>query len=285
MGRFFSGEDVFESAVPTAEAFHQVERTLAEELGGGEAVSAAVFGSVGLGLHTARSDLDVIIIAKEGAGLRLHTGRLANLYTEAARRHVPLQMIVLDADEARRPGNSIGPGLYAHLREARLIAGDKDPWTFLTAPPADTLAEAAEYRGLQRNRLQQRMHRWRAMPPSERLRALAQAADGPVHLARKITHAMTDVMHTDRTGLLAAFGEVAEAHDAPDAIEALTHGVELNRAYGSRLFAAPFKLHGSERLRKEFKSVHDYESSLDKLWGDLARQAWQFYKACDALFP
>ena len=133
MGRFFSGEDVFESAVPTAEAFHQVERTLAEELGGGEAVSAAVFGSVGLGLHTARSDLDVIIIAKEGAGLRLHTGRLANLYTEAARRHVPLQMIVLDADEARRPGNSIGPGLYAHLREARLIAGDKDPWTFLTA--------------------------------------------------------------------------------------------------------------------------------------------------------
>lgn len=286
MGRFFDGARLFAGELPTAEAFRHIEQLLVDELTGGEVLSAAVFGSVGLGIHNARSDLDVIIVAKEGSGLRLHTGRLAHLHAEADRRQVPLQMIVLDTAEAQQVGNnSIGPGLHAHLKEARLIVGDKDPWMYLATPDADTLAEAAAYRGNRRNRLQQHMHNWRSLSQSERLRTLASVADGPVHLARKITHAMTDIMHTDRTGLLDAFQEVTEAHEAQDALDALAHGMELNRAYTDRVLASPFKPHSTERLHKEFKSVSGYESSLEKLWGDLARQAWQFYRACDPLFP
>ncbi len=286
MGRFFTGLDLFEGRVPTPSAFRDAERLVVDELGGKEVVSAAVFGSVVTGTHSARSDLDVVVVTKAGVGWRFHQNRLATLRQRALARHVPLQLVVLDADQAARPGNGIGPGLRAHLRAgARRLVGDQDPSAYLTAPDDDVQAEAWAYLGRKRNRLQQDAYAWRSMGWAERVRALERVTDGPVHLARKVVHLMEDRLHTDRRAVMDAFGEVADAHNAHEAADLLARVADASHRYAERVFAQPWKPHGRAQLERDFNGISGYETFLDQLWGSAAPDAWAFYNACDAFFP
>lgn len=286
MGRFFSSDALFSGELPTHTAFAQIEDHLTRELVCNEVMAASVFGSTVTGTHNARSDLDVLVIAKQGAGWRLHAHRLAQLRGYAATLYVPLQLVVLDESQAVTMGHGIGAGLFAHLRNgnAKQIVGDRESVSFLMPPVQDAQSEAAHYRGRKQNRLQQDLYAWRAMPWSERLRAMERAADGPVHLARKIVHFMTDVAHGDRNSILAGFTEVAEVHDMNRAAKTLSRILEVNKEYGARILAQPFKPHSRTQLLKEFKSDVDYEKALEKLWGDLAQDAWMFYNEVIPLF-
>lgn len=279
MGRFFSNAALFNGEVPTRSAFDQVETQLTRELACNEVLAASVFGSVASGTHNARSDLDVFIVAKEGAGWRLHAHRLAGICAEAERSHVPLQLIVLDEAQAVAPGQGIGLGLYEHLcsQGAKQIVGTRAPTSFLIPSEDGLKKEAAVYRGHKCNRLQQNVHGWRGMAWSERLCALERAADGPLHLARKIVHAMTHTLPVDQKSVVEAFAEVADAYGAPEAVRTLTRIQDANREYASRVLAQPFKPHGHDRLLKEFGGVVGYETALERIWAKLAQDAWAFY--------
>lgn len=286
MGRFFSADALFTGDVPTHAAFAQVEDHLTRELVCNEVMAASVFGSAVTGTHNARSDLDVLVIAKQGAGWRLHAHRLAQLRGYAATLHVPLQLVVLDESQAVTMGHGVGAGLFAHLRggNAKQIVGSRESVSFLMPPTQDAQSEAAHYRGRKQNRLQQDLYVWRHLAWSERLHAMERAADGPVHLARKIVHFMTDVAPADRKSILTAFAEVAEVHRIPSAARSLVRLVETNHAYGTRVLAQPFKPHSHSQLLKEFKSTAGYESALEKIWGDLSHNAWEFYNEVIPLF-
>lgn len=278
MGRFFLGSNLFRGDVPTVDGFRQIEHLLRQELACNEIVASALFGSVAAKTHNARSDCDVIVIAKAGAGWRLHQSRLVGLCRQAQSHHVPLQLIVLDEDEAQRPHHSVRAGLYAHLINGSVpLTGIAPVHEYLNRPEETSLAEAQEYLSRKRDRLQKDVYAWEGAVWSERCHALERATEGPMHLARKCVHALTDEIHTDKQAVLEAFADAAIAFGGAQANSALIRLTELNAEYTSSIFTQPFKPHSSAKLQKEFDSVVGYETYLEHLWGKISRTTWEFY--------
>jgi hypothetical protein len=239
MGRVFSFRELSEARVPTRGAFSALVRSVRRALIAEPAIAhALIHGSAASRSHTCRSDLDLILVHREGAQ-RPAQRCVAALKQSAARCYIPLGAELLGPDNRTcAPHRRVSGGvLFVQTLALSAAAGGLvkgDPIPFVHIDVDDPAAEVAAY-AIARTRVL--LERGRARRGSRAAYSrLSMILRTPIHLSRKWLQASGVALSTGRRGEVvqayaAARGPGADTLLAIDRLDqAYTREVERQRA-------------------------------------------------------
>lgn len=264
MGRVFTWDDVVQGRIPTLPCFITVRDRVIKTLGSDGGVHGAILlGSVIRGHHGVRSDIDVLVVIKEGHGSDVLI-RLRSLVRMARMLFVPLEIIPVREELAKKGVHTITRSFYRSCTEAVEqggLIGDEHllERLYMGDAPSDA-EEFARYTERKRQKFAKAGLRLEHMSPEQHAEYLGKALDAPIHAIRKLLCAYGDELPVrpasmSKDDVLSAYFHIATSVERG----LLQQVLEADRDYSKSLE----KLDLSRRFYGAAKN--SYESRLGSL--------------------
>lgn len=188
MGKVFSWDELEKGKIPRLSDFSVVANKIRHDLEACDAIlGAALCGSVIWNHHNQRSDIDCVVVYNpEKRHEAISIFQEINLV--ASDLFVPVNLMTLDADIAKKRVHHIGFSLIAHLGCAAANGGivKRSPVPFLAY---DNALAAEDVRGYFRSRLrrfEEGLIRLSSMDDCDLVKFLQAVLEAPVHVARTV---------------------------------------------------------------------------------------------------
>jgi hypothetical protein len=189
VGKIFTWPEVTHNQVPTLRDFDDTLGLIKAMVTGCQGVlGCLVLGSVVIGRHNRRSDLDLLYVYDVAREEEVRDC-FQWICTQAADRCVPLDLIPVSNDVARQsPHHALGPGFIHHLQRSACNGGviKDNPLEFIThLEICSPVEDAGSYIGNKLYKLSSGLMSVHVQDEMSQCEFLQKVVDAPLHIARR----------------------------------------------------------------------------------------------------